>query len=108
MCEATYMYVCSVIWVNNNKLLAGRKCDISVCAADIFKHREKCVRGKSVFAGKVCSREKCVQLLRDYLVNAPRLYVFPARNTFPGRIYKLTKEIAVFQFLHYRRVWPPL
>ena len=49
MCEATYMYVCRVIWVNN-KLLAGRKCDISVCTADIFKPRE-------LFSslGKVCS-----------------------------------------------------
>ena len=43
------MYVCRVIWVNN-KLLAGRKCDISVCAADIFKHRDNLVRGKSVFS----------------------------------------------------------
>ena len=44
------MYVCRVIWVNN-KLLAGQKCDISVCvcAADIFKHRDYLVRGKSVF-----------------------------------------------------------
>ena len=74
------MYVCRVIWVDN-KLLAGRKCDISVCKADIFKHRDYLVRGKSV-------------LLRDYLVNAPRLYVFPARNIFPGRIYK--QEIDVF------------
>ena len=38
----TYV-VCRVIWVKN-KLLAGRKCDISVCTADIFK-----------LAGKVCS-----------------------------------------------------
>ena len=44
-----YMYVCRVIWVNN-KLLAGRKCDISVCTADIFKHRDYLVRGKSVFS----------------------------------------------------------
>ena len=43
------MYVCRVIRVNN-KLLAGRKCDISVCAADIFKHRDYLVRGKSVFS----------------------------------------------------------
>ena len=43
------MYVCRVIWVNN-KLLAGRKCDISVCAADIYKHRDYLVRGKSVFS----------------------------------------------------------
>ena len=49
MCEALYMYVCSVIWVNN-KLLAGRKCDISVCTADIFKPRDYLVRGKSVFS----------------------------------------------------------
>ena len=49
MCEATYMYVCRVIWVNN-KLLAGRKCDISVCTADIFKPRDYLVRGKSVFS----------------------------------------------------------
>ena len=43
------MYVCGVIWVNN-KLLAGRKCDITVCTADIFKHRDYLVRGKSVFS----------------------------------------------------------
>ena len=76
MCEVTHMYLCRVICVNN-ELLAGRKCDISVCTANIFKPRDYLVRGKSV-----------VQLLRDYLVNAPRLYVFPARNIFPGRIYK--------------------
>ena len=50
MCEATYcMYLCRVICVDN-KLLAGRKCDISVCAADIFKPRDYLVRGKSVFS----------------------------------------------------------
>ena len=50
MCEATYcMYLCRVICVNN-KLLAGRKCDISVCTADIFKSRDYLVRGKSVFS----------------------------------------------------------
>ena len=43
------MYVCRVILVDN-KLLAGRKCDISVCTADIFKHRDYLVRGKSVFS----------------------------------------------------------
>ena len=49
MCEATYcMYVCRVICVNN-KLLAGRKCDLSVCTANIFKPRDYLVRGKSVF-----------------------------------------------------------
>ena len=45
----TYVRICRVIWVNN-KLLAGRKCDISVCTADIFKHRDYLVRGKSVFS----------------------------------------------------------
>ena len=50
MCEATYcMYLFRVICVNN-KLLAGRKCDISVCTADIFKPRDYLVRGKSVFS----------------------------------------------------------
>ena len=50
MCEATYcMYLCRVICVNN-KLLAGRKCDIRVCTADIFKPRDYLVRGKSVFS----------------------------------------------------------
>ena len=50
MCEATYcMYLCRVIFVNN-KLLAGRKCDIRVCTADIFKPRDYLVRGKSVFS----------------------------------------------------------
>ena len=50
MCEATYcMYLCRVICVNN-KLLAGRKCDNRVCTADIFKHRDYLVRGKSVFS----------------------------------------------------------
>ena len=49
MCEATYMYLCGVICVNN-KLLAGRKCDISVYTADIFKPRDYLVRGKSVFS----------------------------------------------------------
>ena len=44
-----YVRICRVIWVNN-KLLAGRKCDISVCTADIFKHRDYLVRGKSVFS----------------------------------------------------------
>ena len=34
----------------NNKLLAGRKCDIRVCTADIFKPRDYLVRGKSVFS----------------------------------------------------------
>ena len=43
------MYLCRVISVNN-KLLAGRKCDISVCTADIFKPRDYLVRGKSVFS----------------------------------------------------------
>ena len=49
MCEATYMYLCRVISVNN-KLFASRKCDISVCRADIFKPRDYLVRGKSVFS----------------------------------------------------------
>ena len=49
MCEATYLYLCGVICVNN-KLLAGRKCDISVYTADIFKPRDYLVRGKSVFS----------------------------------------------------------
>ena len=49
MCEVTYMYLCRVICVNN-KLLAGRKCDISVCTADIFKPRDYLDRGKSVFS----------------------------------------------------------
>ena len=50
MCEATYcMYLCRVICVNN-KILAGRKCDISVCTADIFNPRDYLVRGKSVFS----------------------------------------------------------
>ena len=44
-----YVRICRVIWVNN-KLLAGRKCDISLCTADIFKHRDYLVRGKSVFS----------------------------------------------------------
>ena len=43
------MYLCRVICVNN-KLLAGGKCDISVCTADIFKPRDYLVRGKSVFS----------------------------------------------------------
>ena len=43
------MYLCRVICVNN-KLLAGRKCNISVCTADIFKPRDYLVRGKSVFS----------------------------------------------------------
>ena len=41
--------MCRVIWVDN-KLLAGRKCDISVCTDDIFKPRDYLVRGKSVFS----------------------------------------------------------
>ena len=41
--------MCRVIWVNN-KLLAGRKCDISVCTNDIFKPRDYLFRGKSVFS----------------------------------------------------------
>ena len=44
-----YYVVCRVIWVDN-KLLAGRKCDISVCTDDIFKPRDYLVRGKSVFS----------------------------------------------------------
>ena len=50
MCEATYcMYLFRVICVNN-KSLAGRKCDISVCIGNIFKARDYLVRGKSVFS----------------------------------------------------------
>ena len=63
------MYVCRVIWVNN-KLLAGRKCDISVCTADIFKHRDYLVRWKNVL------------LLRDYLVITRPDYTFSRRATF--------------------------
>ena len=47
--EKYCMYLCRVICVNN-KLLAGRKCDIRVCTADIFKPRDYLVRGKSVFS----------------------------------------------------------
>ena len=49
MCEATYMYVCRVIWVNN-MLLAGQKCDIIVCVQLTFSNP-----GITYFAGKVCS-----------------------------------------------------
>ena len=46
------LHICTYVRVIcvNNKLLAGRKCDISVCTADIFKPRDYLVRGKSVFS----------------------------------------------------------
>ena len=76
------MYVCRVIWVNN-KLLAGRKCDISVCAADIFKPWDYLVCGKSVFS--YCG---------IILLTRPD-YTFSRRATFSPDAFIITNKPAV-------------
>ena len=87
MCEV--IHICTYVRVIcvNNKLLAGRKCDISVCTADIFKPRDYLVRGKSVFS--YCG---IISLTRPD-------YTFSRRATFsPDAFIKVTNKVSSFNY----------